>query len=137
VVQVDADVGEVQRIGIRACVIRTANGSEIILPNGTLISNKVKNWTFSDEYRAVEVQVSVARGVAPQRVVEILKPVAADHPGIVKEPPPQAYAVNFASGTVSFQLRAWTDRSGDWIQVRSDLSVAIDDALTQQDIAIA
>ena len=59
------------------------------------------------------------------------------HPGIVKEPPPQAYAVNFASGTVSFQLRAWTDRSGDWIQVRSDLSVAIDDALTQQDIAIA
>ena len=135
--QVDADVGEVQRIGIRACVIRTANGSEIILPNGTLISNKVKNWTFSDQYRAVEVQVSVARGVAPQRVVEILKPVAADHPGIVKEPPPQAYAVNFASGTVSFQLRAWTDRSGDWIQVRSDLSVAIDDALTQQDIAIA
>jgi small-conductance mechanosensitive channel len=77
VVQVDADVGEVQRIGIRACVIRTANGSEIILPNGTLISNKVKNWTFSDQYRAVEVQVSVARGVPPQRVVEILKHVAA------------------------------------------------------------
>ncbi|HVQ20550.1 MAG TPA: mechanosensitive ion channel domain-containing protein, partial [Terrimicrobiaceae bacterium] len=137
VVQVDANIGEVQRIGIRACVIRTADGSEIILPNGTLISNKVKNWTFSDQYRAVEVQVSVARGVAPQRVVEILKHVAADHPGIVKEPPPQAYAVNFASGAVSFQLRAWTDRSGDWIQVRSDLSVAIDDALTQQDIAIA
>ena len=133
VVQVDADIGEVQRIGIRACVIRTADGSEIILPNGTLISNKVKNWTFSDQYRAVEVQVSVD----PQRVVEILKHVAADHPSIVKEPPPQAYAVNFASGTVSFQLRAWTDRSGDWIQVRSDLSVAIDDALTQQDIAIA
>ena len=74
---------------------------------------------------------------ASTTVVEILKHVAADHPGIVKEPPPQAYAVNFASGTVSFQLRAWTDRSGDWIQVRSDLSVAIDDALTQQDIAIA
>ncbi len=45
--------------------------------------------------------------------------------------------MNFASGTVSFQLRAGMDRSGDWIQVRSDLSVAIDNALTQQDIAIA
>ena len=66
VVQVDEDIGEVRRIGIRACVIRTADGSEVIVPNGTIISNKVTNWTFSDRYRAVEVPVSVARGVAPR-----------------------------------------------------------------------
>ena len=86
VVQIDADIGEVRRIGIRACVIRTADGSEVIVPNGTIISNKVTNWTFSDRYRAVEVPVSVARGVAPQRVVEVLKSVAANHPSLAKEP---------------------------------------------------
>ena len=96
VVQIDADIGEVRRIGIRACVIRTAEGSEIIVPNATIISNKVTNWTYSDRYRAVEVPVTVARGVAPQRVVELLKSVAANHPSIAKEPAPQAYSVNFA-----------------------------------------
>ena len=96
VVQVDADIGEVRRIGIRACVIRTVDGSEVIVPNGTIISNKVTNWTFSDRYRSVEVSVRVARGVAPLRVVEVLKSVATNHPSVAKEPAPQAYVVNFS-----------------------------------------
>jgi small-conductance mechanosensitive channel len=97
----------------------------------------VTNWTFSDRYRAVEVAVSVARGVDPQRVVELLKSVAANQPSVAKEPAPQAYVVNFASGAVSFQLRVWTERYEDWVQVRSDLSVAVDDALTRENITIA
>ena len=137
VVQVDADIGEVQRIGIRACVIRTADGSEVIVPNGAIISNKVKNWTFSDRYRAVEVSVSVARGADPRRIVELLKCVAANHPSVAKEPAPHAYIVNFAPGAVSFQLRAWTDRYDDWVQMRSDLSLAVDEALARENITIA
>ena len=136
VVQVDTDIGEVRRIGIRACVIRTAEGSEIIVPNGTIIANKVTNWTYSDRYRAVEVPVSVARGVDPQRVLELLKSVAANHQSIAKEPAPQAYIVKFAPGAVSLQLQAWTDRYEDWVQVRSDLSLAVDQALTRENITI-
>jgi small-conductance mechanosensitive channel len=113
------------------------DGSEVIVPNGTIISNKVTNWTFSDRFRAVEIPVSVARGVAPHRVIEVLKNVAANHPTVAKEPAPQAFVLSFAPGAVSFQLRAWTDRYEDWIQVRSDLSVAVDEALTRENITIA
>ncbi|HEY2423954.1 MAG TPA: mechanosensitive ion channel domain-containing protein, partial [Chthoniobacterales bacterium] len=137
VIDVSGNVGEVRRIGIRASVIRTPDGSEVIVPNGTLISSQVTNWTFSDQHRAVEISVTVVRGTTPQRMVELLKGVAANHPGVAKEPTPQAYIVNFASGAVTFQLRAWTDRYEDWVQVRSDLSVAVDDALTREKIAIA
>ena len=94
IIQIDTDIGEVRRIGIRACVIRTTDGSEVIAPNGTIISNKVTNWTLSDRYRAIEVPVTVARGAAPQHVIEVLKRVAVNHPGVTKEPVPQAYAVN-------------------------------------------
>jgi potassium-dependent mechanosensitive channel len=136
VIEVSGNVGEVRRIGIRASVIRTPDGSEVIVPNGTLISSQVTNWTFSDQHRAVEVPVTVIRGTAPQRVVELLVRVAANHPRVAKEPTPQAYVVNFASGAMTFQLRAWTDRYEDWVQVRSDLSIAVDDALTQANIGI-
>ena len=137
VIQIDADVGEVRRIGIRACVIRTRDGSEIVVPNATIIANKVTNWTLSDRYRAIEVPVTVARGVTPQRVMEILKRVAADQPGVTKEPASQAYVVNFAASTVTFNLRAWTERYEDWVQVRSDLSIAVDEALMREKIAAA
>ena len=62
--QIDTGIGEVRRIGIRACVIRTVDGSEVIVPNGIIISRKVTNWTLSDWYRVIEVSVIVARGAA-------------------------------------------------------------------------
>jgi small-conductance mechanosensitive channel len=135
-IEVSGNVGEVRRIGIHASVIRTPDGSDIIVPNGTLISSQVTNWTPSDEHRAVEVPVTVVRGPPPHRVVELLKSVAANHPGVAKEPAPQAYVVNFASGAMTFQLRAWTVRYEDWVQVRSDLSVAVDNVLTLENIKI-
>ncbi len=137
VIEVGGNVGEVSRIGIRASVIRTADGSEVIVPNGSFISSQVTNWTFSDRQRAVEVSVNVVGGTDSQRVVELLKATAAAHPGVAKEPPPQVYVVNFSAGAVTFQLRAWTDRHENWAQLRSDLSVAVNDALSSEKIAIA
>jgi potassium-dependent mechanosensitive channel len=136
-IEVGGNVGEVTRIGIRASVIRTADGSEVIVPNGSLISSQVTNWTFSDRKRAVEVSVNVAGGADSQRVVELLKSTAAAYPGVAKEPLPQVYVVNFSAGAVTFKLRAWTDRHEAWAQLRSDLSVAVNDALAREKIAIA
>ena len=53
---------------------------------------------------------NTASSVDPQRVVELLKSVAANQPSVAKEPAPQAYVVNFASGAVNFHLRVWTER---------------------------
>jgi potassium-dependent mechanosensitive channel len=137
VIEIGGTVGEVRRIGIRACVIRTADGSEIIVPNGSLISNQVTNWTFSDRARAIEVSVNILPGTDSQKVVELLKSVATNQPGIGKEPAPQVYVTSFTAGAITFQLRAWTDRYQDWVQVRSDLSVSISDTLTREKIGIA
>jgi small-conductance mechanosensitive channel len=136
-IEVGGNVGEVQHIGIRASVIRTAEGSEIIVPNGLLISGQVTNWTFSDRRRAVEVSVSVTGGADLERVTELLKNVAMAQPGVAKEPPPQVYVHSVTAAGIAFQLRAWTDRYQDWAQVRSDLAVAVNDALVRNKIAIA
>jgi potassium efflux system protein len=136
-IEVSGIAGEVRRIGIRASVIRTADGSEVIVPNGSLISSNVTNWTFSDVLRAIEVSVNVVGGADPQRVFELLKSTAAGHPGVAKEPSPQVYVVNFTAGAITFQLRVWTDQYHEWAQLRSDLSVALNDALAREKIAIA
>jgi potassium-dependent mechanosensitive channel len=136
-IEVGGNVGEVQHIGIRASVIRTAEGSEIIVPNGLLISGQVTNWTFSDRRRAIEVSVSVAGGTDLERVTELLKDVAVGQSGVAKEPAPQVYVVSVTAAGIAFQLRAWTDRYQDFAQVRSDLAIAVNDALVRNKIAIA
>jgi hypothetical protein len=40
----------------------------------------------------------------------------------------------FSSNTVTFNLRAWAERYEDWVQVRSDLSVAVDEVTSKAPI---
>jgi small-conductance mechanosensitive channel len=49
----------------------------------------------------------VAGDTDPERVVELFKNTAASHPGVAKQPSPQAYIVTFSAGAVAFQLEAW------------------------------
>ncbi len=65
VIQIGDATGEVRRIGIRASIVRTRDGSDVILPNGNLISNQVVNWTYADRSRAVEIPLNVAVGEDP------------------------------------------------------------------------
>ena len=136
IIEVGGNVGEVRRIGIRASIMRTKDGSEVIVPNGLLISSQVTNWTLSDRRRAVEISVGVAGGIEPKRVAELLKTVAASHPDVAKEPAPQVHVVTWTASAVTFQIRVWTERQDAWAQLRSDLSIAINGALAREKIAI-
>jgi small-conductance mechanosensitive channel len=136
VIQMDDATGVVERIGIRASIVRTPNGSEIIVPNGKLISERLVNWTFSDRQRGIEVPVSVVLGTDPQRVIEILERIAADHPKLLKNPAPQALLTRVGPDWMGFELHAATDRVEDWMQVRSEVAVAITTALVQANISL-
>ena len=70
------------------------------------------------------------------RVKELLKSTAAANPDVVKKPAPQVYVVNLTASAVTFQLQVWTDRHEAWAQLRSDLSVAVNDTLSRESIAI-
>ena len=136
VVQIEDASGVVQQIGIRASVIRTSNGSEIIVPNGKLISERLINWTLSSRQHGVELPVAVAQDSDPARVIALLERTAAAHPLINRDPPPQALVVKLGPDSLGLELRAWTDHSEQWMQIRSDLAVAVSSALAAEKIAI-
>ena len=75
VIQVGDAIGSVKKIGIRASVVHAQDGSDIIVPNGTLISNQVTNWTFSDRLRAITAQIQVPRNVDQRIAAELLRAV--------------------------------------------------------------
>ena len=137
IVQIDTNMGKVERIGIRASVILLANGSELIVPNGNLISNPVTNWTLSNCERLIEIPVTIASKVDPQHVLNLLTEVARAHPSVIKNPPPQALLVTFGGTALTFRLRAWIDSEEEWMKITSDLSLAINAALARENIAMS
>jgi len=80
--------GEVRSIGIRSCIVRTPDGAEVIVPNGSLLSGEVINWTLSDKQRRIEVKVGVAYGNDPARIIELLVNAARPLKGVSEYPSP-------------------------------------------------
>ncbi len=136
VVQIEDASGVVERIGIRASIIRTTNGSEIIMPNGKLISERLINWTLSSRQHGIELAIAVAQGTDPRRAIALLEQTAARHPLVTGDPPPQALVVKLGADSLGLELRAWTDHSERWMQIRSELAIAISSALATEKIDI-
>ena len=129
-------VGEVRRIGIRASVVRTFDGAEVIVPNGNLISSEVINWTLSDQRRRVRVNVGVAYGTDPHRVMQILKGVADGHREVLRYPEPVVIFDGFGASSLDFRLLFWTATFDDFFRIRSQVSVAVHDALKEAGVTI-
>jgi potassium efflux system protein len=135
-VQVGADAGMVERIGIRASVLRTASGSELIVPNASLISNSVTNWTLSSRERIILIPLNVVRGPDATHLIALLTSAAAAHPKVLQEPSPQVLAQALGAN-LGFEVRAWTHAADDWGIVRSELILAINAALAKENVTLA
>jgi potassium-dependent mechanosensitive channel len=129
VIEINDLVGEVSRIGIRASVVRTYLGAEIIVPNAQLATERVINWTLSDRRRRIDLAVGVDYGSPPAEVVEVLESVARAHPAIMKEPAPQAVFIKFDDSSIDFELRAWTAQFERWPKIKTELAAGVYAAL--------
>jgi small-conductance mechanosensitive channel len=128
--------GEVRRIGIRSTTVQTPEGAEVIVPNGSLVAEKVTNWTLSSHVRRLNVVAGVAYGTPPGEVLELLRAVAAAHPQVLAHPAPTALFLGFGESAMNFALYAWTAHFDRWAEIRSDLNVAVYAALQKAGIEI-
>jgi small-conductance mechanosensitive channel len=127
--------GEIRRIGIRASTMRTAQGSEVIIPNSTFVSGQVVNWTLSEPVRRVDVPVKVAYGTDPERVIKMLLEIAASHSEVLRRPEPFAVFLGFGESSLEFLLMFWADQETHF-RLRSDVSIRINVALREAGIEI-
>lgn len=103
---------------------------------GLLVSDQVTNWTLSDRMRRIDVDVGVAYGTDPQRVVALLGEVARANAGVLPEPEPAVLFLGFGDSALDFQLRAWTARFEEWQTTRSELTLAVHAAFKDAGIEI-
>jgi len=135
-VQLGTLVGEVKRIGIRSSTVRTYEGAEVIVPNGSLVSDQVTNWTLSDRMRRIDLDVGVGYGADPHQVVTLLAEVARANPEVLPDPAPVVLFLGFGDSALNFQVRAWTARFEEWVRTRSELGLAVHAALKEAGIEI-
>jgi len=134
-IEVGGVSGEVKRIGIRSSTLRTGEGADVIVPNASLISDRLVNWTFADRMRRVDVDVGVAYGSDPNKVTAILLEAAKAHGEVLSRPEPAALFTRFGESALAFQLQVFcrVELAG---RIRSELGIAVHAALRGAGIEI-
>jgi small-conductance mechanosensitive channel len=128
--------GVVQRIGIRASVLRTGQGADVIVPNGDLLARQVTNWTAWDRQRRVDIDLRVPFGTEPPWLVELLERLAAGHAQVRREPAPQALFMGFGDVGLDFRLMAWVLDPDTASVVTSELRTRILEAFAAAGVAL-
>jgi len=135
VIEVGTLMGTVTSIGVRSSNVKTYDGSEVIVPNGNLISKEVINWTLSDRKKRRVIPVSVAYGSDPHKVLEILLGAANDHVNVLDTPAPWATFDGFGESSLDFKIRFWAPLDIG-MTTMSQVAMSIYDALEKAGINI-
>jgi len=136
VVEITGTSGKVREIGMRATTLTTFEGADVVVPNGVLLNEKLINWTLSDTDRRVDVNVGVAYGSDPRRVIELLLEVTKSTPGVASQPEPAVIFTGFGASSLDFGIRAWTNVFGEWVSTRTELTVRVYEALRSAGIEV-
>ncbi|QAU34502.1 mechanosensitive ion channel domain-containing protein [Janthinobacterium sp. 17J80-10] len=134
-IQIDDMVGRVQHIGIRATVIQSTAGAEVIIPNGKLISEKLTNWTLSNQLHQISVPVVTKPDINVARLKATLLEVGRWNKKVLETPAPEVLFIKRGVDAYEFELRVWTGDFEGWLKVKSDLITSVNDALQEKEIS--
>jgi potassium efflux system protein len=135
-VTVSGTTGTVTKIRIRATTITTGDRQDFLVPNKTLITSAVLNWTLEAAVNRITIRLGVADGTDIEKARRILLAVATDHPLVLDNPAPRATFEEFGDSSLNLVLYAFLPDIASRTGTISDLHTEIDKRFAAAGIAI-
>ena len=126
--------GSVMDIGIFYTTLKTGDNKSITIPNGSLMNDKVINYSVHDT-RRVDFTFSVAYGTDVDKVRAILLEEAEKHEKALKDPAPFCRLSKQNANSLDFVLRIWVNSSDYWT-VNFDVLEAVNNRFKEEGIEI-
>ena len=115
-------VGQVSKIGLRAMSVITRDKIEYLIPNETLMTSTVENWSYSSHDVRVKVPVPVAYGSDLIMAEALMIEAAKAHPRVLQKPPPDVWLASFGEKAIVYEVRMWIEDPEVGVgNLRSDL----------------
>lgn len=124
--------GTVKEIQIFHTIITTVDNKQICVPNGTLSSGSVTNYS-SNELRRVDWTIGVEYGTDAEKVEKALMDIFKAESRILQDPAPFVALSNLADSSVDFTARVWV-KGADYWGVFFDMNKKIYEEFNKQGI---
>jgi small-conductance mechanosensitive channel len=136
VVELNGRISRVEKISLRATIVRTLTNEELIIPNASFTTNQVKNLTKSDRLVRVIIPFGVSYKSDPELVRQLAVEAGQRHPLALADPPPTLLFRGYGESSIDFELLVSVNRPELTLIIKSDLYYMLWDALAEHDITI-
>jgi small-conductance mechanosensitive channel len=136
IVEVDTFVGEVKHIGLRTTTVLSRDDIIILIPNSKFTTEKIINWSNSQEETRFHVDIGVAYGSDIELVMKLLADSVLEHPKISKSHEPLVRFDNFGESSLDFKLFFWSNENLRVEAIKSDIRITISKKFSENNISI-
>jgi hypothetical protein len=131
----DTTYGWVETMGARYTSVVSRDGREYLIPNEDFVTQRVINWSYSNDRVRLDVKFGVSYASDPHVVRALAAEAVADIPRVLKTPEPSCHLVRFGESSLDFLLRFWIrDPVEGLASVRSAVMLALWDVFKREGI---
>ncbi|MDE0871081.1 MAG: mechanosensitive ion channel [Flavobacteriales bacterium] len=134
--EVDGMLVRVERIDLRSTRVITRYGNLIVMPNGLISGQTVRNYTQGDQATLLRVEVGVAYGSDVERVKDILMECANNEPKVMRKEQTSVLFKNFGDSALEFSVLFWVEEP--WLRqvISSSIRFEVDKSFRNSGIRI-
>lgn len=129
--------GWVNTLGARYVSIIQRDGKEHLIPNELLITEKVENWSFSNNDIRLHMPVRVSYKSDLRKAMALMHEALLEEPRIKKVPEPVVRVISFGETAVNIEARGWINDPVNGVNnVKSDVYLRIWDKFREHGVEI-
>ena len=126
--------GSVKEIQLFTTVLATPDNMRILVPNGKIYGDVIKNVT-ANPIRRVDLVVGISYGSSMKKARELLAKIIAEDDRVLDDPAPQIAVAELADSSVNFVVRPWVKKEDYWM-VKFEMTEKIKDVFDANGIEI-
>jgi small-conductance mechanosensitive channel len=134
--EIDGQMVRVERIDLRSTRVITRFGNLIVIPNGLISGQTVRNFTQGENATLIQLDVGVAYGSNVERVKAILLEAANAEDDVVKKSETAVLFNNFAESSLQFTVYFWIEKPFLRKLISSNIRFRIDEQFRANGITI-
>jgi small-conductance mechanosensitive channel len=135
-IEVAGKTGRVKDVGIRASKLVSLAGSEIIVPNGDLLSGHVINWTLSNNHMRVELDLKLASSAQLDQARQLISEEVTSNASTLPQVAPEILLRNVNGQVYDLKVLFWINNIRQEQALKSEILAGIHRRLTTAGIQL-
>jgi len=137
VIAVGDTYGWINFMGARYVSVVTRDGTEHLIPNETLITTPVENWSYSNNLLRLKIPIGISYKADPHKAIALVLEAAKELERVLDEPKTVVLLKGFGDSSVDLEARIWINDPRNGVSnVKSQLLLRVWDKFHAEGIEI-